>query len=52
MPVHSAEHDAALAHLIALKKQHRKQGMLSAMKEQLLIRSRAIDILEVFLTAQ
>jgi hypothetical protein len=41
--------DAALAQLIQMKKQNRKKGLLLAKRQELIIRSRAIDILEVFL---
>lgn len=41
------EQDAALANLIELKKAGRKRGLLLAQKRQLLVRTRAVDILEV-----
>ena len=44
---HSVEHDEAFAHMIEMRKQHRKQGLLQAKRNEMLIRSRAIDILEV-----
>jgi hypothetical protein len=44
---HSEEMDEALTNLIALRKQSRKQGMLTAHRQALLVRSRSIDILEV-----
>lgn len=44
---HSAEVDSALAQMIALKQQSRKAGVLQALKQSLLVRSRSIDILEV-----
>ena len=46
-PVHSAAHDSALAQLLALKQQHRKKGILEAKRQELILRSRAIDILDV-----
>ena len=39
--------DAALAELVDLRKQQRKMGLLAALRRQLVIRSRSIDILEV-----
>lgn len=39
--------DAALGQLIQMKKQNRKKGLLLAKRQELIVRSRAIDILEV-----
>lgn len=44
---HTSEADGALAQLIKLKKEQRKEGLLAAKKKGYLIRTRAIDILEV-----
>jgi hypothetical protein len=41
--------DAALANMIQMRKQNRKQGLLQAKRQELIVRSRAIDILEVFI---
>ena len=41
--------DAALAQLIQVKKQNRKKGLMLAKRQEFIVRSRAIDILEVFL---
>jgi hypothetical protein len=46
---HTANADGALAHMIQLRKQSRKQGLLNAKRGQLLIRTRVIDILEVII---
>ena len=47
MLAHHSGADAALAQMIELKKQNRKQGLMKAKQKELLIRTRAIDILEV-----
>ena len=41
--------DAALAQLIQMRKQNRKKGLMLAKRQEFIVRSRAIDILEVFL---
>lgn len=41
------EQDSALAQLIELRKKSRKLGLLSAQKHQFLIRTRAVDILDI-----
>ena len=44
---HGEEADEALGALLQLKQQHRKRGILSAMRTQYLIRTRAIDLFEI-----
>ena len=44
---HSDEADEALSQMLALRRQSRKKGMLEAQRNQMLIRTRAIDILEI-----
>lgn len=44
---HSEEADEALSQMLALRRQSRKKGMLEAQRNQMLIRTRAIDILEI-----
>ena len=44
------EQDEALASLIELRKTSRKAGLLQAQKREYLVRSRAIDILEILLS--
>ena len=44
---HSEEADEALAQMLALRRQSRKKGMMEAQRNQMLIRTRAIDILEI-----
>ena len=43
----TAEQDAALVAMIRLRQESRKQGLLQAQRRQLLVRTRAVDILEV-----
>lgn len=44
---HSEEADGALVQLLSLRRQSRKRGLMEAQRNQLLIRTRAIDILEI-----
>lgn len=44
---HDESMDAALVHMLNLKKQARKQGLLRAQKQELLVRLRAMDLLEI-----
>lgn len=44
---HNEGADLALVHLIESRKQNRKVGLVKAKQRELLIRTRAIDILEV-----
>lgn len=46
--VHVESADDALVQMIKMRKQSRKQGLLQAKRQEYIIRSRAIDILEVF----
>ena len=44
---HSKNADAALIQMIEMRRQGRKHGLMKAKQRELLIRTRAIDILEV-----
>ncbi len=46
---HGKEADIALVHMLEQRKKTRKAGLLEAKKKQLLVRSRAIDILDAVL---
>jgi len=47
---HGEEADAALVHMLEMRKANRKAGLLEAKRKQLLVRSRAIDMLESVLS--
>ncbi len=47
---HGEEADAALVNMLEMRAANRKAGLLEAKRKQLLVRSRAIDILEAVLT--
>ena len=46
---HGEEADAALIHMLEMRKKSRKAGLLDAKRKQMLVRSRAIDMLEAVL---
>ena len=47
---HHVEADAALIQMLEMRKANRKSGLLDAKRKQLLVRSRAVDMLEAVLT--
>jgi len=47
---HSEEADSALVHMLEMRKANRKAGLLDAKRKQLLVRSRAVDMLEAVLS--
>ena len=47
---HSQEADGALMHMLEMRRQTRKAGLLEAKKKQMTMRSRAVDILEALMT--
>lgn len=48
-PVHTEEADQALVNLISQRKQNRKAGHLAALSKHFLLRTRILDILQVFI---
>jgi hypothetical protein len=47
MALHHSGADKALVNMIEMRKQNRKSGLMKAKQRELLIRTRAMDILEV-----
>ena len=47
--VDDAGMDSALVNMIKMRKENRKQGLLQAKRQEFIVRSRAIDILEIFI---